>query len=521
MVKVPITIAVSYTVANFLLETGRVSGAMELYKECLIVLHNQRLTMDRSNVNNILRVIYKTMTNAYRAMNDHATEAKYLRRLLHLYQDSNESVEKGRIHFRLANSLHAQNKFVEARTFYELAISIMETNGDKRGEAVCYGNLGTLHHSIGEYENCSRHVSKALALSIKNGYRDGEAASYGTLGTLFQSLGKYDKAREYEEKALTIRKEIGDKQGEAASYGNLGTLFQSLASAFGRPVVKSEEREIDSDEGTKLGPILFLLMINDLAIETPLLSSHWKYVDDLTISEAIPSGGTSSLQKDLDAIAQWSSRNNMNLNPKKCKELVISSLRTRPDLGPLCVNGRPLERVSSHKVLGVTISDTLGWNEHVREIVSKASKRLYILRVLKRSGIPPEDLINIFYALVRSVLEYACVTWSTSLPIYLKDMIERVQKRALRILFPALSYKDAIVAANSTRLNVRRDELCKKVWGGICVPGSRLYHLIPPKRADCHVYELRNKNHVSLFKCRTERFKKSFFPTMASNAQFL
>lgn len=56
-------------------------------------------------------------------------------------------------------------------------------------------------------------------------------------------------------------------------------------------------------QGTKLGPILFLLMINDLAIETPLLSSHWKYVDDLTISEAIPSGGTSSLQKDLDAIA--------------------------------------------------------------------------------------------------------------------------------------------------------------------------------------------------------------------------
>ena len=274
-------------------------------------------------------------------------------------------------------------------------------------------------------------------------------------------------------------------------------------------------------QGTKLGPILFLLMINDLATETPLLSSHWKYVDDLTISEVIPSGGTSSLQKDLDVIAQWSLRNNMNLNPKKCKEIVISSLRSRPDLSPLCVNEHPLERVSSHKVLGVTISDTLGWNEHVHEIVSKASKRLYILRVLKRSGIPPEDLINIFYALVRSVLEYACVTWSTSLPIYTKDKIERVQKRALRILFPALSYRDAILAANSTRLNVRRDKLCKKVWDGICVPGSRLHHLIPPKRADCHAYELRNKNHVSLFKCRTERFKKSFFPTMASNAQSL
>jgi len=111
-----------------------------------------------------------------------------------------------------------------------------------------------------------------------------------------------------------------------------------------------------------------------------------------------------------------------------------------------------------------SISDT-GWNEHVREIVSKASKRLYILRVLKRSGIPPEDLINIFYALVRSVLEYACVTWSTSLPIHLKDKIERVQERALRILFPALSYRDAIVAANSTRL---RGEKLNYKSGAVC-----------------------------------------------------
>ena len=157
----------------------------------------------------------------------------------------------------------------------------------------------------------------------------------------------------------------------------------------------------------------------------------------------------------------------------------------------------------------------------MREIVSKASKCLYILRALKQSGIPREDLINIFYALVRSVLEYARVTWSTSLPIYLKDKIERVQKRALHIVLLALSYRDAIVAANSTHLNVRRNKLCKKVWDRICVPGSRLHHLIPPKPADCHAYELRNKNHVSLFKCRTERSKKSFFPTMASNAQSL
>ena len=91
-------------------------------------------------------------------------------------------------------------------------------------------------------------------------------------------------------------------------------------------------------QGTKLGSTLFLLMINDLATESSLLSSHWKYVDDLTISEVIPSGGTSSLRTDLDVISLWSSRNNMNLNPKKCKEMVICSLRSGPNLTALRIN---------------------------------------------------------------------------------------------------------------------------------------------------------------------------------------
>ena len=78
----------------------------------------------------------------------------------------------------------------------------------------------------------------------------------------------------------------------------------------------------------------------------------------------------------------------MNLNPKKCKEMVICSLKTKPDIMPLFVDGFLLERVHSYKVLGLSISDSLKWNDNVREIVSKASKRLHILRILKRAGLP-------------------------------------------------------------------------------------------------------------------------------------
>ena len=61
-----------------------------------------------------------------------------------------------------------------------------------------------------------------------------------------------------------------------------------------------------------------------------------------------------------------------------------------------------------HKVLGITLCDNLKCGQNNKEIVDKAFKRLYLLRVLKRAGVPLDHLITIYCAFVRSVLEYAC-----------------------------------------------------------------------------------------------------------------
>ena len=137
-------------------------------------------------------------------------------------------------------------------------------------------------------------------------------------------------------------------------------------------------------------------------------------------------GDVSSLQNDIDCISQWAQQNNMNLNPKKCKIMTIRPLKNKPVSPMLSINNLPLEAVSSYKVLGLTLCDTLKWNDNTNDIVSKTSKRLHILRVLKRARVPPADHVTIYSALVRSVLVYSSVVWATCLPRFLIDQLEAI-----------------------------------------------------------------------------------------------
>ena len=86
-----------------------------------------------------------------------------------------------------------------------------------------------MFYSLGEYQKAKEHHEKALAIRNEIGDREGEAVAYGNLGTVFSSLSEYHNAKlEYHEKALAIRIEIGDREGEAIDYGNLGIVFDSL-----------------------------------------------------------------------------------------------------------------------------------------------------------------------------------------------------------------------------------------------------------------------------------------------------
>ena len=119
-------------------------------------------------------------------------------------------------------------EYAEAKEYLEKALVITKEISDKPGEAFCYGNLGTVYDSLGEYAEAKEYNEKALVITKEIGDKPGEAFCYVNLGTMYKSLGEYGKAETYQKNALVIRKEIGDKRGEAVCYGNLGAVYQSL-----------------------------------------------------------------------------------------------------------------------------------------------------------------------------------------------------------------------------------------------------------------------------------------------------
>jgi hypothetical protein len=91
----------------------------------------------------------------------------------------------------------------------------------------------------------------------------------------------------------------------------------------------------------------------------------------------------------------------------------------------------------------------------------KGNTRLYALRILKKAGLSQSELVNIYCSFIRSRIEYASAAWS-SLTVYLSGVIESIQKRALRIIYPDTSYEGALICTELETLSTRRDHSCIK-----------------------------------------------------------
>ena len=245
------------------------------------------------------------------------------------------------------------------------------------------------------------------------------------------------------------------------SYGITGNLLSWLSSFLTGRLQRVTLNNVYSEwsnvisgvpQGSVLGPILFLLYINDIP---SIVDSHLLlFADDIKFYRRIQSeNDIIQLQKDINDLLNWFNTWLLNFNIPKCKVLRIGT-STFPQNYTL--NGTPLDNVQDMRDLGVIIDSKLNFHSHSTYIVSKANRLLGLIRK-SFENISIQTLPMLYKSLVRPTLEYGNPIWG---PYYVLDQqaVERVQRRATKMIQPLrdLPYHTRLHQLNLPSLTYRR-----------------------------------------------------------------
>ena len=230
-------------------------------------------------------------------------------------------------------------------------------------------------------------------------------------------------------------------------------------------------------QGTLLGLLLFIILINDLGFENQtnnvgelitckkkiqeFNAIHLKYVDDFSVAEAVKMNDlshvpvqcrpqpdslhdrtghklepeSSQVYKTLKMTEKYAEENEMRINYKKTK-MILFNPGSAKDFHPrFNLSNNEIDLVEETKLLGVIVRSDLSWSSNTDYMVERANKKLWFLRRLKKLGANQDDLKDVYVKQIRSILEFAVPVWHSSLVGEDRLKTERVQKSALRIIF--------------------------------------------------------------------------------------
>ena len=263
-------------------------------------------------------------------------------------------------------------------------------------------------------------------------------------------------------------------------------------------------------QGSCLGPVLFVIFVNDVAQVFSDSSVCSLYADDIKLYFDFKfENGLSNLTSDLAALENWAKLWQLDINIDKCQVLQLGHSN---GLANYNINDTQLSSVGRVNDLGVIIDRRLKFNDHIESIVKKGFQRLAIL---KRGFLSRDHkvLIKAYTTYVRPVLESATCVWS---PVYKKDidLLERVQKRFTKMLYgmKEFSYVERLVFLDLEPLELRRLKIdlvmyFKIVHGYSCLDAKEFFTF------DSSALKSRHHDNLKLVKprFRTDTFKHSFF----------
>ena len=184
-------------------------------------------------------------------------------------------------------------------------------------------------------------------------------------------------------------------------------------------------------QGSILGPLLFLLYINDIVKN--IGSNIRLFADDTSLFIIVDNPTTAALclNSDLEKLSCWAAIWLVTFNPSKNESLLISRKINKPIHPPLYMQNVQIQEVSSHKHLGLYFSNDCSWHQHIDYIKQKAWFRIHIMRKLKFK-LDRKSLETIYLTFIRPLLEYGDVIWDNCTQ-YEKNELDKIQNEAARI----------------------------------------------------------------------------------------
>ena len=268
-------------------------------------------------------------------------------------------------------------------------------------------------------------------------------------------------------------------------------------------------------QGSILGPLLFLVYINDIVVD---IGSHIRlFADDTSLYIIVddPVTAAGCLNTDLQKITRWAAIWLVKFNPIKT-EAFLASRRLNRNHPPIYMQNQQITEVESHKHLGVYFSNDCTWHHHIKYITGKTWTRINIMRKLKFK-LDRKSLETIYLTFIRPLLEYGDVLWDNCTQ-YEKDELDKIQNEAARIATGATKLISLFALSNEIKwesLDERRRKhkltLFYKMNSNLCP--TYLSSLVPQTINSTSRYNLRNASDLQTIKARTNLYYNSFLPS--------